>query len=159
MNAVDFLESQHREVEKLFEQIEKTKDSGAGRERKALFNEIAKKLTDHTKIEEKIFYPAGKKVDSEMTLEAFEEHDLVKNVIKKLVKTRANDEAFMVRIAVLKELVEHHVKEEEHHYFPECKRKLGEERLEALGEELEDAFAKLEKRAPKRPKLQLAKAS
>ncbi len=145
MNAINFLESQHREVEALFEQIEATKDkSGAGAERKSLLAEINEKLTYHAKIEEKLLYPAGRPVDEDMTLEAYEEHDIVKSLLRKLSRTRTNDEAFMARITVLKEIVEHHVEEEEEAYFPKLQKELGEEKLEKLGDKLELAFERLQ---------------
>ena len=158
MNAVDFLKSQHREVEELFTRIEKTRGkSGVGRDRRELVNELSQKLMAHTKIEEMILYPEGKSVDEDLTLEAYEEHECVKSVIKKLARTRASDETFMAKVTVLKELVEHHVEEEEKEYFPKLKTELGEERLEQLGEDLETAFEKLSSR--KSPKLTLMKAS
>jgi hypothetical protein len=41
MSAIDLLESQHREVEKLFTQLEKAKDA---KKRTQLFEEVADKL-------------------------------------------------------------------------------------------------------------------
>lgn len=143
MDAINYLKSQHREVESLFEQIEK----GKGRKKKALFLELARKLEHHARIEEKIFYPQGKKVDEDITLEAYEEHDVVRSLIRKIKKTTPRDETFMAKITVLKEMVEHHVEEEEEEYFPKCEKQFGEVKLEKLGQELETAFDRLEARA------------
>ena len=49
MNAIELLESQHREVENLFSQIEGTRDSD---EKDRLFIELADRLAVHTSIEE-----------------------------------------------------------------------------------------------------------
>jgi hemerythrin superfamily protein len=154
MNAIDFLKLQHREVETLFKKIEATP-----KERKALVAEVSQKLLHHSKIEEDILYPAGKKVDPDLTLEAYEEHDCVKSIIKKLSKTKANDETFMAKVTVLKELVEHHVKEEEKIYFPELEQKWSSKQLESMGEQLETEFSKLEKRKNSGPSLKLLRAS
>ena len=43
-------------------------------------------------------------------------------------------------MTVLKELVEHHVKEEEGELFPEVERELPEEKLESLGLAMEKRF-------------------
>ena len=57
MSAIDLLESQHREVEKLFQKIEK---ASKGEDKMRLFEEIADKLAIHAAIEEHHFYPAVK---------------------------------------------------------------------------------------------------
>lgn len=154
MNAIEFLKSQHREVEALFEKIEEAGD-GSPKERKAIFEEIALRLEGHARIEEKIFYPEGREVDEDVTLEAYEEHGVVRDLIKKISKTRPNDETFMAKVTVLKEMVEHHVEEEENEYFPECQKEFGDEKLEELGQELEAAFEKYlnggtKKKAPRK---------
>lgn len=143
MDAINYLEKQHREVEKLFAGIEKT-STRAKKERKALLDEITDKLKIHTKLEEQIFYPRGRKVDKDLTLEARVEHDVVEDVLKMLAKTEPSDETFMAKITVLKELVEHHVKEEEDEYFPECRKSLGKDTMEELGEEIEALNERLE---------------
>lgn len=145
MKATDFLEHQHREVEKLFEQIESAE--GKGREQRTLFNELAEKIENHAKIEEKIFYPEGREVDEDITLEAYEEHALVRTMVQKIKKTRTTDETFKARVSLLKELIEHHVEEEEEEYFPKCEKEFGSERLEELGLELEEAYLRLQPKA------------
>lgn len=144
MKATDYLKTHHREIESLFEQIEEAD----GREKKSLFAELAEKFDAHAKIEETIFYPAGRGVDEDMTLEAYEEHAVTKAAIKKILKTRVNDETYMAKITVLKEMIEHHVEEEEEEFFPECEQKLGDEKMQQLGEELEEAY---EKRLGRKP--------
>ena len=47
---------------------------------------------------------------------------------------------FAFKCKVLQELVEHHVEEEEEEFFPKTERALGADLLEALGEEMADAF-------------------
>jgi hypothetical protein len=158
MNAIKFLEQQHREVEALFAKIEKT---SASKDRKDIFNEIALRMEIHAKLEEKLFYPEGREVDKDMTLEAYEEHDVVKALIRKCAKTRPNAEEFMARVTVLKEVIEHHVKEEEETYFPECEKAFGAEKLEELGEEMVTAFErlvspKMKSRSKKRPQKKAA---
>ena len=52
VNAVDMLESQHREVEDLFAKLEK---AGRGERKQKLFTQIADKLAVHASIEEQEF--------------------------------------------------------------------------------------------------------
>src|SRR3954466_5751849 len=123
MSAIDLLESQHREVEKLFSQIEKAKD---GAKKTELFEEIADKLAIHAAIEEHHFYPAVKEKRTEdILLESLEEHLGIKRVLADLLDIDASDESFDAKIKVLKEQVEHHVEEEENDLFPKVKKVLG----------------------------------
>ena len=144
MSAIDLLESQHREVEKLFNQLEKAKDV----DRKAnLFDDLADKLAVHAAIEEHHFYPAVKaKRTEDILLESLEEHLGIKRVLADLLKIDAGDDTFDAKIKVLQEQVEHHVEEEESDLFPKVRKVLDAAELAALEqemvaeqEELEDA--------------------
>src|SRR4051812_17616515 len=120
MSAIDLLESQHREVEKLFSQIEKAKDSDKKME---LFEELADKLAIHAAIEEHHFYPAVKEKRTEdILLESLEEHVTIKRTLADLMRIDADDETFDAKVKVLKEEIEHHVEEEESDLFPTVKK-------------------------------------
>ncbi|HEY4183697.1 MAG TPA: hemerythrin domain-containing protein [Polyangia bacterium] len=149
MNAVDLLESQHREVEKLFSKIEKAKKSAS---KGKLFAEIADKLAIHAAIEEHHFYPAVKaKRTEDILLESLEEHLGIKRVIADLLEVDAADETFDAKVTVLKEQVSHHVEEEESDLFPKVRKLLDEDRLEAIGQEMSAEQAELEEQdAPRK---------
>ena len=92
MSAIDLLESQHREVEKLFQKIEK---ASKGEEKMRLFEEIADKLAIHAAIEEHHFYPAVKEKRTEdILLESVEEHLVIKRTIADLLKLDVGDVQF-----------------------------------------------------------------
>jgi hypothetical protein len=133
MSAIEMLESQHREVEDLFEQFEEAKGTKKG----DIFLQLADKLAVHAAIEEKHFYPAAKADQTEdLLLEAAEEHLAVKRLIADLLKMDAKDETFEAKVAVLKEQVEHHVEEEEEELFPAVEDLLDATTLEALEQEM-----------------------
>ena len=148
MNAIELLEGQHREVEALFEKIEKA----SGREKKMIFEEIRRQLELHTKLEEKIFYPAGREVDEDNTLEAYEEHNVVKDLLKKISTLTPSDESYDAKLTVLKEIVEHHVEEEEEEYFPECRKAWGDVRLQELGMKMEQMMEREDSRSTSKKK-------
>lgn len=139
MDPIKLLMKQHREVEALFKKIEKTEKVD---ERKELMAQIKQKLELHTTIEEDVLYPAIRELDTEkaeeMVNEAFEEHHVVKLVLAELPKVDPEDERFEAKMTVLKELVEHHVEEEEQDNGGLFKlaKKLGKERLEELGDRM-----------------------
>jgi hemerythrin superfamily protein len=136
MDAISLLKKQHREVEQIFKQIEK---AGDGEERRQLMTALARSLEMHTSLEEEIFYPAvreapGKKTEA-MVNEAFEEHGVVKLVLRELPHVDPGDERFDAKMTVLRELVEHHVEEEEKAMF-KLAQKLGKQELRELGERM-----------------------
>jgi len=144
MNAIDLLESQHREVEKLFSKLEKAKDA---KTKGALFEQVADKLAVHAAIEEHHFYPEVKaKRTEDILLESLEEHLGIKRVIADLLKTDADDESFDAKIKVLKEQVEHHVGEEEDDLFPKVKKLFDKAQLEAIGQQMSAEQAELEEK-------------
>ncbi len=142
MNAIELLESQHREVEDLFARIEKSKSNDA---KDRLFTDIADKLAVHATIEERHFYPAVKARRTEdIVLESLEEHVGIKRVLADLLQTDASDGTFDAKVAVLKEQVSHHVEEEESELFPKVRKLFDGEQLEALGQEMTAEQSELE---------------
>ena len=142
MDAIELLESQHREVEEIFSQIEDAVDPATKND---LFEELADKLAIHAAIEEHHFYPAVKaKRTEDILLESLEEHLGIKRVLADLLKIDADDETFDAKIKVLKETVSHHVEEEETDLFPKVRKLFDKERREALGQEMSAEQAELE---------------
>ncbi len=135
MNATTLLKNQHREVRQLFESIE----SGKG-DIQALVEKLADALVAHTTIEHQIFYPAVKEIDEDLVLESFEEHATVEMELKRLLMTDVTDPSFKAKVVVLKELVMHHVKEEEQELFPEVEKAFGSAKLDKLGLEMKTMY-------------------
>ncbi|HYP88207.1 MAG TPA: hemerythrin domain-containing protein, partial [Polyangiaceae bacterium] len=138
MDAIELLKQQHREVEELFSKIEQ---SDAEDEKGRLFRELAGKLVGHDGIEREIFYPACEEalgLNDELG-EALVEHGVVEFCLYQADQAVGQPD-FDFKVKVLKELVQHHVKEEENELLPKIKKAFDDEKLEALGEELLDAF-------------------
>ncbi|MGE0173169.1 MAG: hemerythrin domain-containing protein [Oligoflexales bacterium] len=151
-DPIDLLKSQHREVEQLFQQIEDT-GSNAFKTKRKLFETLADQILLHAEIEEKLFYPRIKEVDKDMALEAVEEHAAVKDLIKKMRKLEDRDESFNAKVKFLKELIQHHVEEEEEEIFPMWYDEMDEETQEDAGTEiLEYARKAMEKSKNQRGK-------
>jgi hemerythrin superfamily protein len=148
MNAIDMLESQHREVEDLFKKIEKASDPDKKEE---LFTKIADKLAVHAAIEEHHFYPGvNAKQTEEILHESVEEHLGIKRVLADLLELDASDEAFDAKIQVLREQVEHHVEEERTELFPKVKKLMSKEELEALAQDMTEEQNELEEKGDPR---------
>jgi hemerythrin superfamily protein len=147
MNAVELLMSQHREVEKLFKEIE---SSDEPEDKQALFDDLADKLTIHARIEEQFFYPAvHEKKTEDMVLEAYVEHTSIKRLLADMLESEADDPSFDAQVKVLKEQIEHHVKEEEGELFPAAKKVLSKEELTAIAQEMLAVQSELEDAEPR----------
>jgi len=135
-DALEFLKSQHREVEDLFKQFEKLGDEGPSEEKEPIVRMACEKLTVHASIEEEIFYPAAREIDDVESLlnEAEVEHNTAKDLIATLDSMDASDPMFSATFTVLSEYIKHHVKEEEGELFPKVKK--SDLDLDVLGQEL-----------------------
>ena len=143
MNAFTLLKTDHKKVAGILEKLDSTTERGV-KTREELFTQLKTELDVHARIEETIFYPALQDADEtrDITLEAFEEHRLVKQLLGELEKMDKGDEQWTARFTVLKEQIEHHVEEEEDEMFPKARKVLGEEKAEELGARLEEAKTK-----------------
>src|SRR6185369_6017279 len=140
MNAFALLKADHKKVAGILEKIDSTTERGV-KTREELFTQLKTELDVHARVEETIFYPELEKADEthDITLEAFEEHRLVKQLLGELDAMDKGDEQWTARFSVLKENVEHHVEEEEGEMFPKARKVLSEEEAEELGTRLEAA--------------------
>lgn len=129
------LKKQHREVEKIFASLEKGKGDAA-----RLLKDLADNLAAHMAIEQDIYYPAVKKVDEDLINESYEEHSLAELGLKRLLDTKPKDEAFQARVTAVKELIQHHVEEEEEDLFPKVDKKIGKDALAQMGEQMKARF-------------------
>ena len=140
MNAFTLLKADHKKVAGILEKIDETTER-AVKTREELFKQLKTELDIHTRIEETIFYPALKDADEthDITLEAYEEHKVVKTLLDELESLGKDQEEWTAKFTVLKENIEHHVEEEEGEMFTKARKVLGEDGAEALGTRLEKA--------------------
>lgn len=139
-NAIEILVGDHKNVRDLLSRLVETTNR-AKKTRGDLLDKIRQELSVHTTIEEELFYPAfrdcGGKEHKRMYFEAFEEHRAVeKLVLPDLKKADVASDQFAGRAKVLKELVEHHIKEEEEGMFDMAAKAMSEEELEDLGRKM-----------------------
>lgn len=140
MNAFELLKKDHEKVSGIFEKLDATTERGV-KTREELFTQLKQELDVHARIEEEIFYPALKNASEteELTLEAYEEHNVVKQLLAELEELPKDDETWGAKLTVLKENVEHHVEEEEGELFDGAREVLSREQIEELGARMEEA--------------------
>jgi iron-sulfur cluster repair protein YtfE (RIC family) len=133
MNAIELLKKQHVKVTKALTKVADGKPATAEELR-----ELADELVAHMVIEEHIFYPHVKELMKDMISESFEEHAVARFELARLLQASGPEKK--TRALVLKELLEHHIEEEQDEMFPKVEKHIDEEELVRLGEKMESAF-------------------
>jgi len=145
MDIFDVLTSDHDKVKKILEQMEQT-SARAGKRRETLLDHLNMNLLPHMYAEEQYFYQIllDETSDKEVAYEAMEEHRAAKAVLMDLEDAPFDDPRWPARLKVLKELVEHHIEEEESTVFDVARGIMDEDRAA----EVAKRFKELKKEAP-----------
>ena len=151
MNALDLLQRDHDEVDRLFKHYEEIKHGAEAAEKERLVAEICDALSVHAQIEEAIFYPAARSALDEnegkdLLDEAAVEHQTLKDIIGRLEMAPTSDPLYDAGVKVLSEYVKHHVREEEKELFP--KLKSTDMDMDAVGQQLAERKLRLQRSAP-----------
>lgn len=138
MNVFELLKNDHEKVSRIFEQLESAPASDAS-SRRQLFVQLKQELDLHTHAEETIFYPVLKQAAAtrEITLDAYEEHQEVKNLLAELEGLRMDDEEWQDILVELRENVEHHVEVEENEMFEQARGILSPAQIVELGDRIQ----------------------
>jgi len=139
-DACSLLDSDHRNVKKMFKEYEElthSRAANAQQKKRELANQICTELTIHAQIEEEIFYPALREAISETDLldEAEVEHGSAKELIAQIESATDVDDKFDAKVIVLGEYIDHHVKEERNEIFVKARAAKGLD-LVAMREQL-----------------------
>lgn len=141
---IDILDTLKKEHEEAGELLKKLVDSGKAAERKAILKKLKAALAPHLKAEDQVVYKAvlklkGKKEKQDGN-EGEMEHALASQMLVKLTKiSNATSPEFSAAAKVLKEMVEHHVEEEERNIWADVKANFSEEDRYAMNVAFEAA--------------------
>src|SRR3989440_12951044 len=131
------LHQDHEAVSKLIEQLLKTESAA---ERSPVFKELMSMLLAHSHAEQNVLYKKMEKSEDEkarsFAFEGTNEHQIVEQQLQKMLQARNKaSEQWTAQLTVLRELVNHHVKEEEGTGFTCARREFDAEELTKLGEQ------------------------
>lgn len=137
MNILDLLKKDHDEAMAMIKRLEKMADK-PNKKTWSLTLELVEEVLLHAKAEEKALYSVIKKKNEDFrdfTLEGDIEHKLLENTLKRLLKVRPGEDGrYKAALSVVKELLEHHGREEEEkEYFPKIKKAYKSSELEEMG--------------------------
>lgn len=147
MDIFELLKADHRKVEALFSEIEKT--DNAEKLYKS-FNQLYKELNVHSQAEELTFYPALRECEGteDMLEEAEAEHVEAEELLEEIKKLSPTSSEFKNKMIELKEAVQHHVQEEESEIFSKVRQCLKPQALKQIEREFKQTKSKLEEEIP-----------
>ncbi|MEO8603690.1 MAG: hemerythrin domain-containing protein [bacterium] len=134
-DAIALLKIDHKRLRTLLETLQAAQTL---ERRTKLIGDTERALKQHTQLEEQLFYPAFRdaaktKRDRQMFYEATEEHHTVDVVLPEVKEASYEPDVFAARAKVLKELVEHHIEEEQDELFPRARQLLPAAELREIG--------------------------
>lgn len=138
------LKKDHVEVKGILGQLIETKES---KKRESLFQTLRIALVPHMKAEESAFYAplSAKKEAREDALEGIEEHHVSEMVLKELEKMPKAEDQWGAKIKVFKELVEHHIKDEESKVFKSAEKTFEKNEIEDIMKKFDKEKEKIKK--------------
>ena len=130
VNLYDMLKQDHKNVKQMLDQTITNKDPSQ-------FPKLKKELEIHMMGEEKFFYPKLMSGDKELALESYEEHHVGKLVLDELDNTNRSNEVWIPKVKVLKDIIDHHIQEEESEVFPDAQDIMDKNEEEEVARQIE----------------------
>lgn len=145
MNIVEIITMDHRKVDTIFMEIEKTDDPQKLQE---FFGQLYKDLSVHAEAEEQIVYPAVRSYYSD-TQALYDEQAAMKQMLAHIKALNPSSSDFKGQIQQLKAAVQAHVKEEENDMFPQIRRNFSEAQMEQMATQFKAAKSTIQQEMAK----------
>lgn len=146
---LDVLSADHANIRTLLDEVRNCTEPDCF----TTFRTLKALIVAHAKAEEFALYalfedPKQKRAVSlqHFSFEGYEEHDLIDFLMKEMVQAEEITPQWKAQLKVLKEMLEHHFKQEEEEFFPQVMTVISQEELVNLAEmyliERDQIFAK-----------------
>ena len=137
MLATEILTQDHREALRLVEQLEGVRNNEQGNLQ--AFQMLEAALMLHMREEEEIYYPALARHEefADLMDENVAEHEMVKQNLTQMRELAVSDEEFQALLTETKAALEAHMEVEEDDIFPRSIELLGSDRINELGNEID----------------------
>lgn len=147
----DILETRKREHDEVTSLLKDLQDADTASQRRGLVQKVKAALIPHTKAEEKVVYDAvlglrdkGAQIDGH---EGYLEHESASKTLQRLQAIRnATSPEHKATAKLLKELVEHHIREEENNIWKDVKDNFSDEQRAQMNVAFERAKARVRPR-------------
>lgn len=138
MNIFKEIKSEHEDFRKVADKIDETTDR-AEKTRNEQFAKLKRDIKTHHESEEVVLVPVLKdhKETKDYGLEIVEEHHVLDGLMDELTDLDVTDEKWGVKFGVFKEILEHHLEDEETKIADEAEKIIDKDKLKELGDEFE----------------------
>jgi hemerythrin-like domain-containing protein len=140
-DVVDLLSADHREFERIFQELEQLRgrtDEASLRRKRELVDDVTIGLVKHSVAEETQVYPrVEKQVDKEEAEHSKEEHAEAEETMKRLERMDPDDPDFDGAVDELIREIRHHVQGEESRMFTELRASFTADELMAMADQVE----------------------
>lgn len=138
MAIYDAILADHAKARRMLRELSEVGEAEPER-RIALFADLKSELTVHQHAEEVVFYERLKEMDEMRSdaLEAINEHRILEALLSELDEMAKGNERWTAKLGVLRELVEHHMEEEEGEFFDNARGVVDEALAARMGEEFQ----------------------
>lgn len=137
MKATELLREDHERLRELLERLRSVLD------KEELLPTVEKEIRIHSQVEEELFYPAVREVESMWVDAALDAHQHIEELLEELVDAVEEEEEFERRLTELEEQLNLHMDEEEGRIFPQVDEQM-EEQLDELGAQISQMRSDLE---------------
>lgn len=136
MHVFELLRNDHRVVNEIIEELAGCEDAETCR---TLFERLHTELEAHARIEEEHFYPALRRAAgaNEEVQDGREEHQEMRELVSRLGTLEPDSDDWTDTLLELRDVIDHHVADEEDEMFAQAEASLSEESLRTIGEEME----------------------
>lgn len=144
MDVLDLIKTEHRRIQTLFSEIESTNNPHKLYE---CFNQLFNGLNLYAEVEQQTLYPAIRRHCQdirELVDAAQQDHHKAKQILEELEYLSPTSREFKQKIADLKDVIQHHVQEEENEVFEQVRECMSQEDREQLGSEFKAVKSKLQ---------------
>lgn len=138
MDVYATIKQQHDEARTILKRLEDS-TTRAEKTRTELFDAFKRDLWAHNKVEEAVFYSILRKHTKvrDEALEAFAEHHMLNSMLEELETTPVTSHDWTAKFSALRELLEHHMNEEEDEVFDMAREVLSTDQAEDMGKKIE----------------------
>ncbi len=139
MDVFELIKADHEKVKEILDKMQDTSDRAA-KSREKLLRDLQESLVPHMYAEENYFYQLVLDESGETLplYEALEEHRVAKNSLSDLDQTGLEDPRWLAKAKVLKELIDHHIQEEEDQVFRIAHDVIDDQRALSVGERFQE---------------------
>ena len=131
------LKKDHKKIQDLINEIEKILDGKSEGNKEVLFAQLRQELITHSSAEEQTYYKEliTNEKSKDIVKEGLEEHAIITTLLEQMSVIICDSDKWKAKFSVLKEQIEHHIKEEEGKMFKQAEAVINSEQSDKIKED------------------------